>query len=614
MKLEILLRPRAIVRIFAVISCGLGLLLPACGDSSTPDDTDNPASGGQGTGGGAGLGGDSGTGGTDAAGFLIDDFEDHDDAPFIGASWYTYFDVDNGGLSSGQISFPEPGYNSAGAFLFEYTFDQGELEYEPYVGTGVNFLTDGAPLDLSARTGIRYFYQGDAHSVRLQTSDVADYDYHGFSVAAATSWTSVEIPFALLSQEGWGEPVSFDPSHVTDITFHIKGATGKSGSLSLDDLAFDDTEVNFPLTVQDAAPPALKPIESLTIDSPLQQIALDHLNRGANIDSWLEAERFTGFDYDEAYVQKLADAGFKSLRLPIDLDLYVESVTGTAPDLELELHEDLFMILDSFEAWTASSGMSLTIDYHQYDRSLNFAEQDTKDLAVALWRDVAAHFADNPREDLFFELLNEPELSVDGTPPTSAQWTALAEEMIAAIRATDTTHTILFGDVEWYGIAPLIKRQPLSDDNVIYIFHFYDPFIFSHQGAGWTELSALHDIPYPYQKERWPENGAELGISNLLPSWVLTQVNGYYATGNKNWIYNRIAQAKNWAIKNNVPVICNEFGIYEAASQPADRVAYYTDLIDVFEEQEIPWQAWFRIMDEDGVVIPEYRTAFGLDE
>ncbi len=56
------------------------------------------------------------------------------------------------------------------------------------------------------------------------------------------------------------------------------------------------------------------------------------------------------------------------------------------------------------------------------------------------------------------------------------------------------------------------------------------------------------------------------------------------------------------------------FGIYEAASQPADRVAYYTDLIDVFEEQEIPWQAWFRIMDEDGVVIPEYRTAFGLDE
>src|SRR5690606_22001936 len=157
-------------------------------------------------------------------------------------------------------------------------------------------------------------------------------------------------------------------------------------------------------------PPELVVLDPITIENPLQQLALDHLSRGANIDSWLEAGRFEGFDYDESYVQKLADAGFKSLRLPIDFDLYVERVSGTAPELTLELHEDLFTVLDSFEEWTAQSGMSLTIDYHQYDQSLDFGKQDTKDLAVALWGAVAEHFADNPREDPFFELLNEPEL------------------------------------------------------------------------------------------------------------------------------------------------------------------------------------------------------------
>lgn len=554
-------------------------------------------------------------GGAMAGGLRIDDFEDRDDAPLLGSSWYSYFDTENGGLSAGTVSFPETGYNgSTGALLFEYTFDQGELSYEPYVGIGVNFIMAGEPLDLSDYSGIRYVYRGGAHTVRLQTTDVTDYDYHGFRVAASSDWTSVAIPFDLLSQEGWGEDIPFDLTHVKDITFHLKGATGQTGSLLLDDIAIDDTQLEFPLQVRDPMPPELRTVEPLTIANELQQIAMDSLNKGANLDSWLEAERFDGFDYDESYVQMLADAGFESLRLPIDLDLYVEGVSGEAPNLELELHDDLFTILDSFEAWTAASGMSLTIDYHQYDRSLDFADQASKDLTVALWREVAAHFAENPRKDLFFELLNEPELSVGGVAPSSAQWTALAEEMIAAIRTSDSTHTILFGDVEWYGITPLSSREPLSDDNVIYVFHFYDPFIFSHQGAGWTEISALHDIPYPYQKEAWPENGAELGITALLPSWVLSQVSEYYTMGNKNWMYNRISQAKQWAIENNVPVICNEFGVYEGVSQPQDRVTYYTDLIEVFKEQEIPWQVWFRIMDEDGVVTPEYRIAFGLDD
>jgi endoglucanase len=278
------------------------------------------------------------------------------------------------------------------------------------------------------------------------------------------------------------------------------------------------------------------------------------------------------------------------------------------------LAPQLFTILDSFDEWTEAHGLSLTIDYHQYDRSLDFADPATQADAVELWRQVAQHFAARPRLDLFFELLNEPALSVEGTSPTANQWTTLAERMITAIRATDTVHTIVFGDVDWYDIDPLSRRTPLSDANIVYAFHFYEPFIFTHQGASWaTGMSSVHDVPYPYSEARWSEHSADFGFTSLNQAWQLQQLRDYYQIGNATALRNRIAEAKSWAVTNNVPVICNEFGAYDANSRMEDRVRYYTDLRTIFNELAIPWQIWFMIMDaKTGSVDPEYQTALGL--
>ena len=133
---------------------------------------------------------------------------------------------------------------------------------------------------------------------------------------------------------------------------------------------------------------------------------------------------------------------------------------------------------------------------------------------VDLWRQVAAHFANSPREDLFFELVNEPELSFGGTDPTQAEWTAIAERLIAAIRESDSTHSIIFGDVNWYGIDQLARRTPFSDTNVIYSFHDYEPFIFTHQGASWANMGSTHDLPYPYDATRWSQYYSDLGFNS----------------------------------------------------------------------------------------------------
>ena len=97
------------------------------------------------------------------------------------------------------------------------------------------------------------------------------------------------------------------------------------------------------------------------------------------------------------------------------------------------------------------------------------------------------------------------------------------------------------------------------------------------------------------------------------PSWIIDKVDAYYKEANKPAMRNALIEAKKWAVANNVPVICNEFGVLDRTSREEDRIRYYTDLIDIFEELKIPWQHWFQIMDkETGEIPPAIKTAFGL--
>src|SRR6478735_3250582 len=583
------------------------------------------ATGGAGSGGNpaGGSGGGGGSGGQMLNGLLVDDFEDGDDKPLIPGSWYGYTDTDNGGVSTltftgaapGIVAMNGAGFQSQKSLEVSYTFSLGTSKIDPYVGFAASVGSEAEPCDLTNYTGISYTYQGGAHRVQLQLTDVIDYDDFGLNLPASPGWKTVNIPFATFAQEGWGKKAVFDLGHVKNIAFAIKGADGASGTLAIDHVLLTQTTgaTTPDMTIRAPAPPADATLESIEIANPLQAKAMQYLTHGYNLTNWLEQVRFTGFTYDESFVQRLAAAGFRSLRLPVDFDLYVASTSGTGDSLAITVSDDLWKVLDSFDTWTRTHGLSLTIDYHQYGTLPDVANADSVQTAVLLWGQVAKHFAQSPREDLFFELMNEPELSFAGTDPTQAQWGAIAERMVTAIRAEDAVHSLIFGDVEWYGIDKLVSRQPLADKNVIYAFHDYEPYIFTHQGASWANLGSVHELPYPYDPARWSEYYAGLGFNSSMEPWVLSSLKSYYRDGSRSAIRNHILSAKRWAVTNNVPVICNEFGAYDGTSALADRARYYHDIVGVFEELQIPWQQWFMIMAADGSVIPEYREALQLD-
>ena len=567
-------------------------------------------------------------------GVLLDDFEDGNGMSNTDGYWYTYNDNDNEGASiittaldeEGNIAAQRVNNGSNYAFKVAYTLDKGGYAYEPYVGWGVQIDEN----DANGRFGgLTYWYKGGAHEVHVEISDVQDYDVHLAKVAASTTWKQAVIRFKDLVQGGWGEEVPFDAKHITAISFQAKGSKSKviSDSLFIDNIYLQDSsEVAKDQPDMEIMDPVIPTVEfteaEITVTNPLQEKAMKYLNKGVNFTNWLENAdgKFKSFELGEKDVQILAENGFKSLRLPIDLDLYATNrdafIAGT--DTELLFDDDtLFMVLDSFVEWTGKYNMSLVIDYHEYDNSYNLTSAKDANyikMMAETWKHVAAHYAENTREDLFFELLNEPDMS--NGKVTASQWTTAAQAMIDAIRTVDTKHTILFGDAQWYSITLLAKRTPFTDDNIIYVIHTYEPFTFTHQGGSWTDYATIKNIPFPYDPAKWSTVSGDFGVTASTKAYVKTNIKNYYKTGSKEAIMAEILKAKKWAAANNVPVIINEFGALNLRSTAESRINYLTAMREICDTLQIPWTHWgytgnFSVI-ENGQLIEGLDKALGV--
>ena len=570
-------------------------------------------------------------------GLLLDDFEDGDNMSLLGENyWYTYDDADNDGASIILTPLTDEGYPKARrsdngtkyAWAVYYKLDKGEYKYDPYVGWGVE-LPDS--IDYSRFGGITYWYKGGAHEIHVETSDVKDYDVHLAKVPVARGWTKAAIRFKDLEQGGWGKEVAFDAKNLVKISFQAKG-NGKNDSLLIDNVYLQDTsEVakdTADMKINDPEIPEVK-IGDIAISNPLQAKAMKYLDKGINITNWLEEDGtlFKGeFKFDGTDVKLMADNGIKSLRFPIDLDQYATNRDAFVADTTIELKfddENLFAVLDSFVEWTGKNGMSFVIDYHEYDNSYNQTSAKNASyikMMANVWKHVAAHYASSTREDIFFELLNEPDMSKGKV--TSANWRTAAQEIIKAIRTVDTTHTIIFGDAQWYSIKLLANGAPLEDKNIIYAIHTYEPFVFTHQGADWADTKPIKNLMFPYDKEKWSEYSADFGVNKALPTSYKNAILNYYKIGNKEYILNLILPAKEWAVKNNVPVIINEFGAYRNKSDAQSVLNYMTAMREIGDTLQIPLTHWgytggFSLFEStDGVkgtgLIEGMKEAFGL--
>ena len=197
---------------------------------------------------------------------------------------------------------------------------------------------------------------------------------------------------------------------------------------------------------------------------------------------------------------------------------------------------------------------------------------------------MAAHYSTWDADRVFFEIMNEPEFS------DPYRWMGVQAKLAAAIREGAPAQTIIAAGARWSDDDDLVFQEPLHDPNVIYNFHFYEPHIFTHQGATWGAYywHWLHGLKYPSN----PESAEQ--VAALVPD----EVDRLYVIryGQEHWDAARMEaemkQAADWARRRHVPLVCNEFGVFREHSDPADRAAWLRDVRTALEHNGIGWTMW----------------------
>src|ERR1700722_3456211 len=197
-----------------------------------------------------------------------------------------------------------------------------------------------------------------------------------------------------------------------------------------------------------------------------------HLKHGINASQWFAQ---SASDYSAARTNRYTDAadfalmaklGFDNVRLSVDATP-LEGWPHGADGLNSEFLGRLDKAVDTMLA----DGLAVTIDVHpesSYKEKVR-TTSDGVDRFVTLWRRLAAHYATRDPERVFFEIMNEPEVS------DPYRWAGIQARAAAAIREAAPKNTIIATGPNWSGIADLLTQQPLLDGNVIYNFHFYEP-------------------------------------------------------------------------------------------------------------------------------------------
>ncbi|HEY3497125.1 MAG TPA: glycoside hydrolase family 5 protein [Polyangiaceae bacterium] len=230
---------------------------------------------------------------------------------------------------------------------------------------------------------------------------------------------------------------------------------------------------------------------------------------------WLD-DRMPRVHHDERDFERLAALGMNAVRF------YVNYRTLESDEAPGQWLADGWQWLDDNVAWAKRHGVYLVLNLHVPPggfQSLGKGKAlwtDPKMQArfLTVWRAIAERYATEPTI-AGLDLLNEP--VVENGPD---DWKSLAERAIETIREVDPNHAIFVerfnairGDWSENQDRNFIR---VSDPNVVYEFHFYKPFHFTHQSAQWVDFAA--------EKQRYPdEKVAEA-------EWFLTE----YATGTFN--------------------------------------------------------------------------------
>lgn len=280
----------------------------------------------------------------------------------------------------------------------------------------------------------------------------------------------------------------------------------------------------------------------------------------------------------EADVRYIASLGMDHIRLGFDQIVVEES--------PYQYRERILSILHDFVSWCRKYGLRPVLNLHKSlgnycdiveERGL-LEDPELQNRFVALWVKLEESFSAD--EDVVFELLNEV------TTSDSDAWNALATRTIQTLRKMNPNRLLVLGCMEWNNPPGLRTLQVYEDENILYTFHCYAPFEFTHQ-QGVLQPTALYynrKMPYPCDDiQRYRDY-------HLVHGWQ--DPYQQYEKMDKQFLQDYLAPVREFIQKYPDKVLwCGEFGTIRHCNIRW-RENWMRDMISLLKEYDVPYCVW----------------------
>lgn len=178
---------------------------------------------------------------------------------------------------------------------------------------------------------------------------------------------------------------------------------------------------------------------------------------------------------------------------------------------------------------------------------------------VAMWAAIAERYSEE-LVVLGYDLVSEP-----GVPDNVQQWQRVAQRLVNEIRQVDKKHPIFVERVnsihgKWERGKDL-NFVKIRDANIVYAFHTFEPYLYTHQMIFWDWLMCDRD------GGGWPDEKA-----NHTKAHLAGVIDGYLA----------------WGKRNNVPMVLAGWGLYKATyDNQKGGLNYVRDMLDVLAARKL---------------------------
>lgn len=316
----------------------------------------------------------------------------------------------------------------------------------------------------------------------------------------------------------------------------------------------------------------------------------EHFQKGVNLGGWISQidnfcdEHFQTF-ITEKDIEYIASLGFDHVRVPVDYNV-LEDEEGNTIDSG-------FTYLTNCRDWCRKHGLNMLIDLHEcygysfdpmkkdMDRRKFFYDDDLQARFMKLWVKIAETFK-NDQDIVAFEPLNEVVLQ-----EVAEAWNAVVRKYIETIREICPDVYIVVGGVMYNHVSNVKLLDPPYDDKIVYNFHCYEPFLFTHQGAYWVDyMPSDFRVEYPLPIEDYRRISKE--AINVDSGVIFLDEVKELGPDFFEIIFKDAIDA---ASKYNVPLYCGEYGAIDLSDNHS-KINWLNDIHTAFKRHGIGRALW----------------------